>query len=379
MAFVEFISIEAAAAMMAMIEFRSSQPIHLGKRHSVCYATPNANPFHTLPKEAPQQDHHGDFPGARGTFERRGYTGRSLAGMGGGGPMGVSRPGMNMGGDLRGRGSFGAAGHSNSKTVPLYDTDRPFGAALPNVLPRRTTRFGGPKPHMPLHDVTIFETASFSDRGSMMPMSGGPSMREREGMMGGGMGGMGSMGENMELGMGGLGDTRLRLRTIPAMHGRSMEGNALNRMGSKTGTAGINMRMAGMGGAELEGSAFNRMGTEIGIGGIGTRMGGIGDLGGADIEPSRFNNIGSNMGMRGIDMRIGGMGDMGGSGMVGSGLHTMHSNTAIGGVGTRIGGLGGIGGADLERRGFNRMGRNMEMGEMRDMLGPYMEGNGFYG
>jgi hypothetical protein len=63
-AFVEFASPQAAAAVKAKIESGSSQPMYLGKRHSVSYTNPNANPFRTLPKEAPQRDRPRDFPGA---------------------------------------------------------------------------------------------------------------------------------------------------------------------------------------------------------------------------------------------------------------------------------------------------------------------------
>ena len=105
-AFVEFTTPLAAAAVKAKIEQGSTQPMYMGKRHSVSYTNPNSNPFRTLPKEAPQRDRPRDFQGGRGGPDRVGHVGPPVGIAGG--PVGVAGGMNNMGGGFRGgRGNFG--------------------------------------------------------------------------------------------------------------------------------------------------------------------------------------------------------------------------------------------------------------------------------
>jgi hypothetical protein len=234
-AFVEFTTPQAAAAVKAKIESQANQPTYLGKRHSVSYTNPNSNPFRTLPKEAPQRDRPRDFSAGRGT-DRVGHVAGPTPPVSGG-PVGVAAgPGMGMGmggGAFRGRGGFGA-GRGNMGGPPFMGNRGGFGGPVgPQGSPQPAFQtpmgpgFAGPNMPMQQFGGGNFQ-GNFQGRGGMMPnMRGGPAMRGR-----GGMGPSGMMGGGMGMGMGaGMG-----------MGGGNMEGGGFNPMGGMGGFG-----MGGMG------------------------------------------------------------------------------------------------------------------------------------
>lgn len=244
-AFVEFTSPQAAAAVKAKVEAGSNQPTYMGKRHSVSYTNPNTNPFRTLPKDAPQRDRPREFAGGRGSNDRVGGHAPGPIGSVASGPMGGPPPvgGMAMGSGFRGgrggfnnpRGGMGApfmAGRGNF-TGPVSQ-----GSPQPGFQTPMGGNFGGPNMPMQQFGAGGFQAGNFQGRGGM-GMRGGPNMRGRgmgpNPMMPGAMGGMGAA-----MGMGG-------------------------NMGGMPGA------MSGMGGQNMEGGGFNPMGNMSGFG-----MGGMG-------------------------------------------------------------------------------------------------------
>ena len=254
-AFVEFTSPQAAAAVKAKVEAGSNQPMYMGKRHSVSYTNPNSNPFRTLPKEAPQRDRPRDFQAGRGTSgpDRGGHIGGGGPPPNvGGGPVVGAGAGMNMGGGFRGgRGGFAGRGGGNMGGAPFMGgrggfggpVGGPQGSPQPAFQPPMSAGFGGPSMPMQQFGGGNFQ-GGFQGRGGMMPMRGGPAMRGRGGMGPGGMMGGGGMG------MGGMG-----------MGGGNMEGGGFNPMG---GMAGFGM--GGMGGTSHLLPKFTPADTVKGIG-----------------------------------------------------------------------------------------------------------------
>lgn len=233
-AFVEFTSPQAAAAVKAKIESGANQPTYMGKRHSVNYTNPNSNPFRTLPKDAPSRDRPRDYQSGRGG------GGVSMQNTGSSGPVGGPppnqmgmNPAMNMGGFRGGRGGFNGPARGGMPGQFMAGRGG-FGGPVPQGSPQPGFQapmgFGGPNMSMQQFNAGNFQGNNF--RGGMNQMRGGANMRGRGMGPGGpmmagpmGMGGnMGAMG--MAGGMGGMGGM-----------GDGMQGSGFNPMGNMGGFA----------------------------------------------------------------------------------------------------------------------------------------------
>lgn len=263
-AFVEFTSPQAAAAVKAKIEAGGNQPAYMGKRHTVSYTNPAVNPFRTLPKDAPQRDRPrdgfqsgrgggGSGGGGGGGGDRSGHSvppNMPPMGMTGGMNPGVGGGGGGGGGNFRGnRGGFGGA-RGNMGGGGFMGNRGGFGGPVgaPQGSPQQgfqTPMAGFGAQGMPMQQFGggNFQGGNFPPRGGMNQMRGTGGMRGRgmgpNGMMSGGMPGMaGNMGGGMGMGgnMGGMGG---------AMGGQ---------MGG--GDMGAGFNPMGMGG----GGGFNSMG-----------------------------------------------------------------------------------------------------------------------
>ncbi|TGZ80470.1 hypothetical protein EX30DRAFT_51481 [Ascodesmis nigricans] len=228
-AFVEFTTPQAAAAVKAKIESGSNQPAYMGKRHSVNYTNPNTNPFRTLPKDAPQRDRPRDFQAGRGTGAPH-SAGPVNAPIGAAaGAMGMNA-GMPMGGFRGGRGGFSGPVRGGMG-APFMGGRGGFAPPVQQGSPQQgfQTPMGGfGNPNMPMQQFGAGNFQGGNFRGGMNQMRGGPNMRGRGmggPMMGGGMGMGGNMGGmGMSGNMGGMG-----------MGGGNMDGSGFNPMGNMGG------------------------------------------------------------------------------------------------------------------------------------------------
>ncbi|KAH0607499.1 uncharacterized protein H6S33_002533 [Morchella sextelata] len=260
-AFVEFTSPQAAAAVKLKIEAGGNQPAYMGKRHTVSYTNPAVNPFRTLPKDAPQRDRPRDgFQGGRGGNsssgagnDRSGHsappnmppvsmnTGGGMNAGGGGNFRGGNRGGFggargNMGGGGF-MGNRGGGGFGGPVGAPQGSPQQGFQAPM--------TGFGAQGMPMQQFGGGNFQGGgNFPPRGGMNQMRGAGGMRGGRGMgpngmMAGGMPGMGgNMGGGMGMGnnMGGMGG---------AMGGQ-MGGGDMGAMFNPMGMGGFNPTGMGM-------------------------------------------------------------------------------------------------------------------------------------
>ncbi|KAL7275450.1 hypothetical protein RUND412_001602 [Rhizina undulata] len=255
-AFVEFTTPQAAAAVKAKIESGFNQPAYLAKRHTVTYTNPSINPFRTLPKDAPQRDRPSrDFQAGARAGSDRGSLPTSVPSMptGGMGMSNMNTGGMNMGGNFRGnRGAFSGGNRGNVGGGGGFMGNRGGFSGNPVGPPQGSPQqgfqtpmggFGGP--NMPMQfGAGNFQAGGGGGFGAGRGGMGGSQMRGGPGGMRGGRGGMGPNGMMGGAGMGNMG---------PGM-GMGMGGNMAGQMGGAGGSmdGGYN-GMGGMGG-------FNPMG-----------------------------------------------------------------------------------------------------------------------
>lgn len=183
--YIEFDSVDATSTAKHLIDKMPADGGHLGqKKIQSQYWNPNANPFRTLPKDAPTRGSK-DQPRSttttsyneRGNYQNHNNNYRGRGGFGGG------RGGMNQ--------NYNRGGYNNNMG---YNNNNN------NMGNNMGGGYGGPNPN----------NFGFNNRGNMMGggMRGGPGMRGRGGNMMGmnPMGGMGNMGNMSNMGgMGGMG------------------------------------------------------------------------------------------------------------------------------------------------------------------------------
>ncbi|KAJ5819883.1 hypothetical protein N7474_005474 [Penicillium riverlandense] len=216
-AFVEFTTPQAATAAKHQIESLGLTGSS-GRKHVVIYTNPHANPFKTLPKDAPMRKDNRSVGGGGG-FTAGGSQNFGMNNMGGGGGFRGGRGGGynrgmggNLGGGFNNRNNFNAMGGgggfqggSGPNNMMGGFQGQPMGGGMQNY--------------------------GFSNRGNMMGgMRGGP------GGMRGGRGGNNMGGPNMMGGMPGMNP----------MGGMGMNPMA-GAMGPMMGGMGGNMGMQGQG------------------------------------------------------------------------------------------------------------------------------------
>ncbi|KZF20480.1 hypothetical protein L228DRAFT_28740 [Xylona heveae TC161] len=204
--FVEFISPQAATAVKQKIESFNANPQQL-KKHTVNFTAATANPFRTLPKDAPAR-------GKDGRDHRSGSFG-SPGGMGGG--VSPVAGNFGMGGGFRGgRGGFNRGGAMNNMGGYGNRNFSPVGGMASSGYPSAGP-MAGFQPAMGMQPY-----GNFGNRGNMgmrngpggnrgrggmapSPMMGGMPMGNMGMAMGAMPGQMGAMGAGMNMGpMGGM-------------------------------------------------------------------------------------------------------------------------------------------------------------------------------
>ncbi|KAG9229156.1 hypothetical protein BJ875DRAFT_524192 [Amylocarpus encephaloides] len=183
-AYVEFQSQQAATAAKQKIDAFGEGQQYV-KKHTVTYSNPNANPFRTLPKDAPAR------AGKEGQGNRGGsnnYSGdRGNSSGFGGNFRGGRTPSYNARGNMN-------QGNFNRNNFPGPAMGNMNGGFNPQMGGFGNNQMGG-------------QFGGFNNRGNMMGgMRGGPNMRGSRGGMGNAMmGGMGMGGVPMGGMPGGMG------------------------------------------------------------------------------------------------------------------------------------------------------------------------------